>query len=120
MNSPLKVAKDTPSAVIDWDATERQFSDVLLEAKALKVKIAEHLKRPIDMGKIDEYSNLDSLVAEYEKKHTEKKANKPKLVQFEDPETTKQRANDRASFELKGDHNDGKGKKQDTSCCTLI
>ena len=60
MNNPLKVAKDNPQAAIDWDQAERQFSDVLLEAKALKVKIAEHVKKEPEFGKIDEYSRSSS------------------------------------------------------------
>ena len=57
MNNPLKVAKDNSNANIDWEQAEKHFSDVLLEAKALKVKIAEHMKRPPELDKVDQYSN---------------------------------------------------------------
>ena len=64
-NDPLKVAKDKhetqlPEVIIDWDQAEGHFADVLLEAKALKVKIAEYMKRPPQLQKIDEYSRLYS------------------------------------------------------------
>ena len=59
MNNPLKVAKDNPQASIDWDLAEKQFSDVLLEAKALKVKIAEHVKKTPELEKVDQYSTPD-------------------------------------------------------------
>ena len=45
MNNPLKIAKDSTSGSVDWEVTERHFADLLLEAKALQFKSAEHMKR---------------------------------------------------------------------------
>ena len=60
MNTPLKVSKESVDAKVDWDLAETNFADVLLEAKALKAAIAEHMKRPPEFERVDQLSRLQS------------------------------------------------------------
>ena len=59
-------------------------------------------------------------VAEFEKRQTEKKTSKPKVVKFTEPENYKEKrsADNKGGFELKGDNSNNK--KHETSCCTLM
>ena len=56
MNNPLKAYKSDPAAAIDYDAAEKCYGDMIIEVKALKIKIAEHMKRSPEIETIDQYS----------------------------------------------------------------
>ena len=58
MNNPLKVFKADPAAAIDFDAAEKSYGDMLIEVKALKIKIDEHMKRPPEIEVVDQYSRF--------------------------------------------------------------
>ena len=56
MNNPLKSFKVDPEAAIDFEAAEKSYGDMIVEVKALKVKIAEHMKKQPEIEVIDQYS----------------------------------------------------------------
>ena len=56
MNNPLKSFKVDPGAAIDFEAAEKSYGDMIVEVKALKVKIAEHMKKQPEIEVIDQYS----------------------------------------------------------------
>ena len=55
MNNPLKDINKGIAAFVP-DAFDKYYGDILIEAKALKIKIAEHVKKTPEIEKIDEYS----------------------------------------------------------------
>lgn len=55
MNTYLKSILATPEK-LDDDTVDKYYGDLLVDAKNLKVKIAEYVKKDPEVEKIDEYS----------------------------------------------------------------